>query len=500
MTQLIIPTLKNQSEEKLFPAKDCFFPKVLTEINGEALLRVVLKNIVFNINISSIILIADNDILTEYSLDKVCDFGGKPDLKIVPVEGITSGALCTILLAIDLINKNEDVLVANNDIIHRYNIQNSINYFKKKEAEAGVVTFRSAHPKWSYVSLDNEEVIMAAEKEVISNNAIAGIYWFQRGETMIEMAKDCMINMFHKNKNYYLSGLINSYVIAEKKVLTSAINESAISHLNSIEKVKDYIRDSKSYPKRMISLIIPAAGEGSRFAKAKWKDPKPLIDIDGKAMIEHVIEDNAIDIETDIYIAIQKKYSENFKSILKRFERLNLIEINTITKGTACTVQRVLENFSSEKEFVVANSDQICSKSTLKMIRHAQESNLDGCIMCFKEPSLDEKWSYVKINRNNYVEKVAEKKAISDLATVGIYYFKSSLDYLCAYSQMIEQDDKVNGEFYTCPVYNYLLALNKKIGIYLISKEEMFGMGTPEDLNLFIKKKGYPRSKSYPEN
>ena len=178
MTQLIIPTLKNQSEEKLFPSQECFFPKILTEVNGEALLKKVIRNILFHIDISSIILIAEKEVLLKYSLEKVCNFNEQPRVKTVGVNGNTSGALCTLLMSIDHINKDEDILVANNDIVHVHNIQNSVDKFKQKNADAGVITFKSSHPKWSYVSLENDQVIMAAEKEVISENAIAGLYWF----------------------------------------------------------------------------------------------------------------------------------------------------------------------------------------------------------------------------------------------------------------------------------------------------------------------------------
>ena len=491
MTQLIIPTLKSPSEEKLFPSNECFFPKILTEINGEALLRKVIRNIIFNTEISSIILIAEKDVLLKYSLEKVCDFNGFPDVKTVSVEGKTSGALCTLLLSIDLMNKDEDIIVANNDIIHSHNIQNSIDHFKNKNANAGVISFKSNHPKWSYVSIENEQVMMAAEKEVISQNAIAGLYWFKNGENMIKRAKECMLNMFHKDENYFLSGLINSYVLAEDKVLISEINKNQISHLNSLDKVRDYIRNSNTIEKNKVSLVIPAAGKGSRFKKANWKDPKPLIDINGKPMISHVIDDNKIDVDSDIYLAIQKENSSQFKHISQKYNDIKLVEINGITQGTACTVERVLEKFSSDCQFVVANSDQLCAKSTSKMVKFAQQHNLDGCITCFIEPSLDTKWSYVKVNQFNLVEQVAEKKAISDIATVGIYYFKSSLDYLCAYSLMLEEDERVNGEFYTCPVYNYLLNL--------INKDEMMGLGTPNDLNYYLDLKGYPKSKSSPK-
>ena len=105
-----------------------------------------------------------------------------------------------------------------------------------------------------------------------------------------------------------------------------------------------------------------------------------------------------------------------------------------------------------------------------------------------EEPGRDSKWSYIATNQDDLITEVKEKVAISSIATVGLYYFNSGREFVESSVKMIAANDRVNNEFYTCPVYNYLINENKKVGYYLISKESMHGLGTPDDLNAFLEK------------
>jgi dTDP-glucose pyrophosphorylase len=90
------------------------------------------------------------------------------------------------------------------------------------------------------------------------------------------------------------------------------------------------------------------------------------------------------------------------------------------------------------------------------------------------------------LGKNGYVSEVAEKKPISEHATVGIYYWKKGSDYVKYAEQMIEKNIRVNNEFYVCPVFNEAISDGKKIRIKEIEKDGMWGIGTPEDLNYFL--------------
>ena len=111
------------------------------------------------------------------------------------------------------------------------------------------------------------------------------------------------------------------------------------------------------------------------------------------------------------------------------------------------------------------------------------ETKADGGILTFT--STHPKWSYVKLNENGNVTELKEKDPISNIATVGIYYYKHGSEYVKYAEQMINKNLRVNNEFYVAPVYNEYILDSKKIKTYNV--EEMWGLGIPEDLNYFIK-------------
>jgi len=94
------------------------------------------------------------------------------------------------------------------------------------------------------------------------------------------------------------------------------------------------------------------------------------------------------------------------------------------------------------------------------------------------------KWSFAKLNEHGFVTEVAEKRPISNVATVGVYYWKRGSDYVKFTEQMIKEDTRVNGEFYVCPVFNEAVKSDLKIKTFHIDK--MWGLGTPEDLKRFL--------------
>lgn len=119
----------------------------------------------------------------------------------------------------------------------------------------------------------------------------------------------------------------------------------------------------------------------------------------------------------------------------------------------------------------------------------AKSSNLDGSILTFVDAARDPKWSFARLNSEGLVDEVKEKSAISEYATVGLYYFSQGKSFVNAAIDMVVANDRVNGEFYTCPVYNYCIAAGQRIGIYNIDAGSMHGLGTPEDLNRFIERR-----------
>lgn len=238
----------------------------------------------------------------------------------------------------------------------------------------------------------------------------------------------------------------------------------------------------------MLNVVIPMAGSGSRFVKEGYKKPKPFIDVAGKPMIARVIEN--LYYPDAHYILIGRsehlhQEAEIVKQLLYLYD-VSVIGIDTLTEGTACTVLFARGSINNNSPLLIANSDQLVDNDINKFIDDCLHKNLDGSILTFTDTEKNPKWSFARINNEALVVEVQEKKAISEFATVGIYFFTKGSDFVNGAIDMIINNDRVNNEFYTCPVYNYLIKEGKQIGIYNIEFNQMHGLGTPEDLEKYL--------------
>ncbi|MBI1343045.1 MAG: NTP transferase domain-containing protein [Terrimonas sp.] len=244
-----------------------------------------------------------------------------------------------------------------------------------------------------------------------------------------------------------------------------------------------------------MNIVIPMAGEGSRFKKAGYEKPKPFIDVKGKPMIEWVIENLQVPGARFILIAREEHLQAEQELVHALESRLPLqfIAVDRLTEGTACTVLFAREQINTDIPLLIANSDQWVEFRFSEMLNDAVKRNLDGSILTFTDIEKNPKWSFAKTDEKGRVTAVKEKEVISDFATVGIYYFSKGKDFVNAAIDMIIHNDRVNNEFYTCPVYNWMIRAGKNIGIYNIAFESMHGLGTPGDLDLFL---GYLQQKA----
>jgi dTDP-glucose pyrophosphorylase len=232
------------------------------------------------------------------------------------------------------------------------------------------------------------------------------------------------------------------------------------------------------------------AGKGSRFADAGYAFPKPLIDVKGKTMIEVVVNNLRPSTPHKFIFICQREHYEKYDlyNILKNATRGNfeVIQINGVTEGAACTALLAKRFIDNDDEMMLANSDQFIEADINDFIAKARESSWDGYVMTFE--ASHPKWSYARVDKSGQVVEVAEKKVISSHATVGVYYYKRGADFVAGAESMIHKNIRHNNEFYACPVYNELILAGKHIGIYEISPTDMDGLGTPEDLAAFERK------------
>jgi HAD superfamily hydrolase (TIGR01509 family) len=232
-----------------------------------------------------------------------------------------------------------------------------------------------------------------------------------------------------------------------------------------------------------MNVLIPMAGAGTRFEKAGYTFPKPLVDVLGKPMIQTVVDN--LNIEANYIFIVRKSHYEEYhlRTVLNNIAPgCTIVQVEGITEGAACTTLLAKQYINNDKPLVMANSDQYVEWDSNEFMYSMVGDDVDGGILAFK--STHPKWSYAKLGDNGFVTEVAEKNPISNIATVGIYYWAKGSDYVKYTEQMIEKNIRTNNEFYVCPVYNEAIGDGKNIKVFDVPK--MWGLGTPEDLNSFI--------------
>lgn len=236
-----------------------------------------------------------------------------------------------------------------------------------------------------------------------------------------------------------------------------------------------------------MNILIPMAGEGSRFSKEGYTFPKPLIDVNGKPMIQAVVEN--LDFSANYIFLVRKEHLEKYEGLEDTLYRITngrciIVEVDGLTEGAACTALLAKEHIDNDEDLLIANSDQIIEYSPENFNLMKELTNFDAMVYTFE--AVHPKWSFVKTNSRGFVTEVAEKKPISNIATCGIYWYRKGSDFVKYAEQMIEKEIRVSNEFYIAPVYNELI----KDGCTLVPfyVHSMNGIGTPEDLRSFLEK------------
>ena len=320
--------------------------------------------------------------------------------------------------------------------------------------------------------------IYVSNEDVVRNKPFPSMYW----KCMMALGALPDDTVILEDSHIGRQGALDS-----KCHLVPIENRSDLNQAK-IDRIKRILQSEKqkvAWESKTMNVLIPMAGRGSRFATQGYTFPKPLIDVKGKPMIQVVTEN--LNIKANYTFIVQKEHYEKYS--LQHLLNLiapgcNIVQVDGITEGAACTTLLAKEFIDNDEPLLMANSDQFVEWDSNETLYAFSNGNCDGGIITF--PATHPKWSYAKLGEDGYVSEVAEKKPISEHATVGIYWWAKGSDYVKYAEQMIEKDIRVNNEYYVCPVFNEAIGDGKKVRIKEIEKEGMWGIGTPEDLNYFL--------------
>ena len=218
--------------------KDSFFPKPLTEINGKTMIELVVDDF-RNLEPKNYIFVFSDDDCKKYHLDASVKIL-TPASQVIKLSHQTAGALCTCLMAIDYINDDVPLVIANSDQIIGVDYRMVIAHFDEIGADAGVITFPSIHPRWSYARLSVDEVIEVEEKRPLSKHAIAGFYYYKQGSDFVKAAKKALLKQSNLDGKYYISASMNELILMGKKIGFYEIEKEQYKSFYSPAKIIEY--------------------------------------------------------------------------------------------------------------------------------------------------------------------------------------------------------------------------------------------------------------------
>ena len=228
------------------------------------------------------------------------------------------------------------------------------------------------------------------------------------------------------------------------------------------------------------------AGKALRLVDAGYDAPKPLVSVLGKTIVQWSIE--TLGLKGNYIFCCKQEHIEkyNIDKILKGLiVDSEVISIDYQTRGTLESVLEARNKINNDEELIISDTDHCLIWDSANFEKNIRCQDIDACVMIFPKPTYSKVASYVKLDKDGYVIKSAEKIPISTTATVGLHYFKKGSDFVKYADKMIEQNISYKKEFYVTPIYSLLAAAGKKIITFPVKK--MWALGNPNEINLFIK-------------
>ncbi len=233
MINVLLPSMGNST---FF--KDSFFPKPLYEIDGKTMIELVVEDYTDLEDCVFTFVFSEEDCL-KFHLDDSARLLA-PGSNIIRLTNQTAGALCTCLMAVEYINNEYPLIIANSDQIIKTNYHRVLDIFEQDNFDAGVITFPSIHPRWSYARKKGNAVVEVAEKRPLSRDAIAGFYYYRCGSYFIEAAKAAILKQNSLEGQYYISASMNEIILSGKRVGYFDVRKEDYKSFYSPAKIQEY--------------------------------------------------------------------------------------------------------------------------------------------------------------------------------------------------------------------------------------------------------------------
>ncbi|MGB2761384.1 MAG: NTP transferase domain-containing protein [Maribacter stanieri] len=238
-----------------------------------------------------------------------------------------------------------------------------------------------------------------------------------------------------------------------------------------------------------MKIVIPMSGMGNRFVIAGYQTPKPLIEMDGISIIEHIVK--MFPGEEDFVFICNSKHLEetSMRAVLRKIApKGKIVEIPPHKKGPVYAVQYIESLIDDDEEVIVNYCDFSCYWNYADFLEHTRTRNADGAVPAYKgfHPHMLGTTNYAFMrDEKQWMLEIKEKEPFTDnrmdeYASMGTYYFKKGSYVKKYFKALMEKDINLNGEFYVSLIYNLLVDDGLKVSIYDV--QHMLQWGTPQDV------------------
>ncbi|HDM8439123.1 nuclear transport factor 2 family protein [Yersinia enterocolitica] len=325
MINIITP----MSGESLYETSaDFLYPKLLTEINNKTLFEYSQEAFNSLHEEKKMIYVVPKKYNDKFGIRSIINIITNNKGVIIPLQGMTAGALCSCLLAIDELDQDKELIITSADHYLKDNMQKVVDYFRSKNADAGVLTFESVHPKWAFIKKNNEgAIIQSSEKVAISRNAIAGFFYFKKGSDFIEAAKNVIRKQSYVNEKFYISSCLNELILNGAKIFSKPLEDNTyynfydVHAINSFEKNYDFDTELNT----LAELYVDAFNTKNIVALA------------------HMMSDNIKLTDPDVDITGKDDVIEMLKKLFNKYERVQFKSKDIFVDGNTTLIEFTLK-------------------------------------------------------------------------------------------------------------------------------------------------------------
>lgn len=439
-----------------------------------------------------------------------------PDAHIISIPNHKKGPVFAVSQILHHIDDDEEVIVNYCDFGTWWNYEDFLEHCRHRKADGAIPAYKGFHPhmlgstNYAFMRDDKQWMLEIKEKEPFTDNrmneyASNGTYYFRKGSLVKKYFPLLQERDINLNGEYYVSLIYN--LLIEDNLTVSIYDIEHMLQWGTPQDVEEYNSWSDYFKKLMqpeepwsaekgSTTLIPLAGHGSRFRKEGYIDPKPLLDVSGKAMILQA--NNQLPAsENNRYVCLQDHVNEYHidQAITANQINAHITIINQVTEGQAITCELGMDGIDEDAPLLIAACDNGMLWNHSEYLKLINNRDIDAIVWTFKgHPSARENpqmYGWVNTQQgNDYIQAtgVSVKKAISttpekDHAIVGTFYFRKASLFREALAVLKKRNIRINNEFYVDSMVGVLLDLGYQVAAFEV--DDYIGWGTPNDYETF---------------